>query len=373
MVAGEVSGDLLGAGLISALKKQASIECIGIGGQQMLSEGFQSLIPMEKLSVMGISGVILRYFELRRVLKQILNKFIEDPPDVFIGIDYSYFNVILEAQLKKQGIKTVHYVSPKIWAWRQKRVFNIKKAVDLVLTLFPFEKAFYDKYNVPATFVGHPLADYIDLNTDATRMKKNLHLPLNGPIIAVLPGSRMGELNYMGPLFLEVMQELQKKAPQLLFIVPMANQQLREIFEAQLHSSGYHLNIHILSGQARQAMAASDLVIVKSGTATLEAMLLKRPMIVAYKCSALSYAIVAPQVKVPYSALPNLLANQPIVPEFIQYAATATAIATTAFALLNDKTGRGQQMKQTFDAIHLQLRQNADERAAEAILTLIDR
>ena len=360
----------MGAGLITALKKQhPSIEFVGIGGPQMLKAGFNSLIPLEKLSVMGISGVIFRYFELRGILKNLLKEFTNRPPDLFIGIDYSYFNLLLAAPLKQQGIKTIQYVSPKIWAWRPKRVFKIKKAIDLVLTLFPFEKAFYDKYHVPATFVGHPLADYIDLSIDSASIKASLHYAPSDKIIAVLPGSRMGELKYMGPLFLEVMQTLQLTDPRLQFIVPMANPRLRETFETQLKTTGYRLNLQILNGQARQAMTAANLVIVKAGTATLEAMLLKRPMVVAYKCSALTYAIVAPQVRVAYSALPNLLANRAIVPEFIQHTAKAKCIAAKALTLLNENEG---DIRETFNTIHHQLRQNANERAADAVLNLIN-
>ena len=373
IVAGEMSGDLLGAGLIAAIKTQyPSVEFIGIGGPQMLKDGFHSLVPMEELSVMGISGVILRYFKLRKICKQLAREFTESPPDLFVGIDYSYFNLLLEALLKKQGVKTVQYVSPKVWAWRQKRVFKIKKATDLVLTLFPFEKQFYDKYNVPAQFVGHPLADYIELDVDANVIKRNLGYTAEDQVIAVLPGSRVGELKHMGPLFLDVMHDIQKKHDHIHFVVPMASQRLRQKFEEQIRLRGYRLNIQITNGESTSAMAASDVVIVKSGTATLEAMLLKRPMVVAYKCSALSYAIVAPQVKVPYAALPNLLANQYIVPEFIQTKAQAKPIADAVLAQLDGKTKAWGSTKQQFETIHLQLRQNANERAATAILKIIN-
>ena len=373
IVAGEMSGDLLGAGLITAIRNTyPSVQFVGIGGPQMLKVGFNSLIPMEELSVMGISGVLLRYFKLRKIFKYIVREFRRSPPDIFIGIDYSYFNLLIEAILKKQGIKTVQYVSPKVWAWRQKRVFKIKKATDLVLTLFPFEKRFYDKYDVPAQFVGHPLADAISLYVDATIMKKDLGYLADSQVIAVLPGSRVGELKHMGPLFLDVMNEIQKKHIHIHFIVPMASQRLRQKFEEQVRMKGYLLNIQITNGESKHAIAISEVVIVKSGTATLEAMLLKRPMVVAYKCSVLSYAIVAPQVKVPYAALPNLLANQCIVPEFIQANAQAKPIADAVLAQLDNTTKNWQVTKQQFETIHIQLRQNANERAASAILAMVN-
>lgn len=370
IVAGEMSGDLLGAGLIRELKKQEiPLEFTGIGGSLMLEEGFQSYINMERLSVMGFGDVLLRYPEFLRIRKKLLKEWTQNPPDVFIGIDYSDFNLSLELFLKRHGIKTVHMVSPKIWAWRQKRVFNIKKAVDLMLTLFPFEASFYQKHNVPVQFIGHPLADSIDLHFDTIQKKQHFGFTLQDKVIAVLPGSRMCEMKYMASLFIDVMKEISLHEPQVKFIVPMGNHNLRTYFEKQLRIKAYNLNIQLINGESQEAMAAANVVLVKSGTATLEAMLLKRPMVVAFKCSTLTHAIVAPQIKVPFISLPNLLAHQEIVPEFIQKKAVAKPIAQAILRLLNSP--KTQQLMEQFDNIHRTLRQQANQKAALAILNVL--
>lgn len=372
IVAGEMSGDILGAGLIAAIKKKhQSVEFIGVGGPKMIKQGFQSLVPMEELSVMGISGVILRYFKIKKIFNRLVDEFTKNPPDVFIGIDYSHFNLLLEGVLKKKGIKTVQYVSPKVWAWRQHRVFKIKKAVDMVLTIFPFEKKFYDQYHVPAHFVGHPLADDIEMNIETNYQKKLLGYAIEDRVIAVLPGSRVGELKHMGPLFLDVMHIIQLKYPDMHFIVPMASPLLRKAFELQRIRKGYSLKIKIIDGQSQTAMSASDLVVVKCGTATLEAMLLKRPMVVAFKCSTLTFAIIAPQVKIPYYSLPNLLAGRRLVPEYIQFTATAKSLADEVFSMLADSENVIKNNQEYFEGIHYQLRKNANETAANVVLNLI--
>lgn len=372
MVAGEMSGDLLGAGLIRELKKiHPDTEFLGIGGTQMLQEGLNSIVAMERLSVMGFKDVLLRLPEILRIHRQLVKKLINNPPDIFIGIDYSDFNLSVETKLKKQGIKTVHYVSPKIWAWREKRVFSIKKAVDLILTLFPFEEQFYQKYQVPVQFVGHPLADLIDIDANSNRIKKQMSYSPQDLVIAVLPGSRSGELKHMGPLFLDVMQEINLHNPLVHFIVPTASPKLRALFETQLQNKGYDLKVQITDGHAREAMMAANVVLTKAGTSTLEAMLLKRAMVVAFKCDAITYAIAAPLVKVPFISLPNLLAKQNLVPEYIQKEASPKPIANAVFNLLQSE---GQKiLLQEFTNLHYALRQNADEKAALAISKLLEK
>jgi lipid-A-disaccharide synthase len=371
MIAGEMSGDLLGAELIRELKKhQPHIEFEGIGGAQMLNEGFSSIVDMERMSVMGIVDVLKRYIELYKIRQRLAERWVMDPPDVFIGIDYADFNLGLAYRLKKHGIKTVQYVSPKIWAWRQKRVVYIKKAVDLVLTLFPFEESFYQQYDVPAQFVGHPLADIIDLEIDSKQKKMELGFKTEDRLIAVLPGSRTGEIKYLGPLFLDVMREISIHQPEMQFIVPLANAHLRDLFQEQVIRKKYHLNLHITKQNARDAMAAADAVLVKSGTSTLEAMLLKRPMVVAFKWSPLTHALIAPRLKIRFISLPNLLANRSLVPEYIQNKAKAKPIAQQMMQLLQSPNHK--HLMQQFADIHQSLRKNANEKAALTILKIID-
>lgn len=371
MIAGEMSGDLLGAGVIRELKKHLkNVEFIGVGGPQMLEEGFQSLANMSELSVMGISDVLRRYPQLYFIRKKLLKEWTINPPDVFIGIDYPDFNLSVETQLKRQNVKTVHLVSPKVWAWRQKRVYLIKKAVDLVLTLFPFEESFYQQYDVPAQFVGHPLADLIEITPNNAELRKKYNYKPDDSILAVLPGSRIGEIKYMGPLFLEVMQRIAVEMPHVHFIVPIACQELYPVFFKQFQARYNHLKIQIIQGNAREAMAISDVVLTKSGTATLEAMLLKRPMVVAFKWSKFTHAIIAPQVKSPYVALPNLLANKKLVPEFVQEKATANSITESVLNLLACPSQ--SNLNKQFTAIHHTLRQNANEKAALSILKILE-
>lgn len=371
IVAGEASGDLLGAGLMRELKKLLPhIEWMGIGGPEMMREGFNSMIDMQCLSVMGISDALLHYPKLCRIRKTLYKEWQKNPPDVFIGIDYPYFNLSLELRLKKLGIKTVHLVSPKIWAWRQKRVFYIKKAVDLILTLFPFEEALYQKYDVPVHYIGHPLADQIDLQIDANPVREQFGFSSQDKIISVLPGSRVSEIKHMGPLFLDVMHELSMHMPELQFVVPTANSNLKALFLQQMQSKGYDLKLKMLDGQSHEAMIASDFALVKSGTAALEAMLLKRPMVVAFKWSALNHAIIAPQVKIPFISLPNILANKKLIPEFIQSEALAKPIAQKVLQLL-DATNTAS-LKNQFTTIHQCLRQNASAKAALAIFKLLE-
>ncbi|WP_173237866.1 lipid-A-disaccharide synthase [Legionella antarctica] len=370
IVAGELSGDLLGAGLIYELKKHLNqVEFIGVGGPRMVAEGFQSLYDMKRLSVMGITDVLRRYPELYRIRQNLIQEWNRNPPDLFIGIDYTQFNLQLEQRLKHRGIKTVHIVSPKIWAWRQKRVLYIKKAVDLVLTLFPFEEQFYQKHGVPSQFIGHPLADQIPLDNNSTLIRQQGGFDADDEIVAVLPGSRAGELKYMMPLFLDVMKEISLSKPKIHFILPMANFNLRNLIMKQIKAKNYNLNLEIIDGRAQDAIIMSNVVLAKSGTATLEAMLLKRPMVVAFKWSFLTHLIIAPQLKIPSISLPNILANEELVPEFIQNKARCRPIAQKVLQLLN--TSDSSQLTNRFLSIHKTLRQNANEKAALAILKVL--
>jgi len=372
IVAGEMSGDLLGSGLMQSLKKyHNNIEFVGIGGPKMIDAGCQSLFPMERLAVMGIVEVLGRLRELLSIRKSLAEEFIQNPPDLFIGIDAPDFTISLELMLREKGIKTAHYVSPSIWAWRQKRVFKIKKAVDLMLTLLPFEAAFYEKYDVPVTFVGHPLANIINVDLDTNIAKKHWGYNPSDKIIAVLPGSRGGELKHIGPLFIEVMNQCFQIDPRIKFVVPVANAARRAQFERQLSLCETDLPVLLVDGHAREVMAGADAVLVASGTATLEAMLLKRPMVVAYKWGAITHAIISPLVKSRYISLPNLLADEELIPEFVQSQATPEKIVPALMTQLNDVANR-EKLTQRFNDIHHQLRQNASDEAALALMKLLE-
>ncbi len=372
IVAGEMSGDLLGSGLMQALKKQhGDIEFIGIGGPKMIDEGCRSLFPMERLAVMGIVEVLGRLRELLSIRKSLYDEFVKNPPDLFVGIDAPDFTIPLELKLREQGIKTAHYVSPSIWAWRQKRVFKIKRAVDLMLTLLPFEAAFYKKHDVPVTFVGHPLANIIDVDLSTDVAKRHWGYQLSDKVIAVLPGSRGGELKHIGPLFIEVMNQVHQIDPRVKFVVPLANAARKEQFERLLLLSEVELPIQLIEGHAREVMAGSDAVLVASGTATLEAMLLKRPMVVAYKWGVVTHKIISPLVKSPYISLPNLLSDSLLVPEFVQEKATPDNLVPAILDQLNNEANRAELFER-FNDIHLQLRQNASDEAATALLKLLE-
>lgn len=372
IIAGEMSGDLLGAGLIEAIKKRLpGVEFVGIGGPKMMDVGCHSLFPMERLSVMGIVEVLGRLGELLSIRKAVVDEFTQNPPALFIGIDSPDFVIPVEYKLRQQGVRTVHYVSPSVWAWRQKRVHKIRKSVNLMLTLFPFEAAFYEKFHVPVRFVGHPLANMIDPDLDGQRAKQHWGYGVHDRVVAVLPGSRGGELKYMGPLFIDTMRRMHLIDPRIKFVVPLANQARREQFEQQLLQFEQALPIQLIDGHPREVMAASDAVLVTSGTATLEAMLLKRPMVVAYKWGALTHAIISLLVKSDYVSLPNLLAGEELVPEYIQEEAQSEVLSRKMLELLND-TDRRDYLKRRFDEIHQSLRKNANEEAADAIVSLIE-
>lgn len=365
LVAGEASGDILGAGLMQALKqKHPQVEFIGVGGPRMEAEGLVSAFPMERLAVMGLVEVLGRLRELLGRRKRLIRDLIAAQPDVFIGIDAPDFNLTLELKLRQAGIRTVHYVSPSVWAWRQKRVLKIRQACDLMLTLFPFEARFYHDHQVPVRFVGHPLANTIPLEVDRRAARAALELDENERVVALLPGSRGGEVGRLGALFLDAAERLCALRPGIRFVLPCANAERRAQLEIML--AGRNLPLLLLDGRSHEALAACDAVLIASGTATLEALLHKRPMVVAYKVAPLTYRILRRLVKSPYISLPNLLAERLLVPELIQDAATPEALAQTVLPLLDD----GAVQTESFDRIHRALRQDASQQAADAVLKL---
>ena len=368
LVAGEASGDILGSGLMQAIKvRHPDAQFIGVGGPRMQAEGLVSYFPMERLAVMGLVEVLGRLPELLGRRRRLIRALIDERPDVFVGIDAPDFNLGVELKLRQAGIRTVHYVSPSVWAWRQKRVLKIRQACDLMLTLFPFEAQFYEAQQVPVCFVGHPLADTIALDADRAAARSALDLPDQGGVVALLPGSRGGEVERLGSLFLDAAERLRALRPGLRFVLPCANAERRAQVEAML--VGRELAVTLLDGRSHEALAACDAVLIASGTATLEALLFKRPMVVAYRVAPLTYRILKRLVKSPYISLPNLLAGRLLVPELIQDAATPEALAATLSPLLDD----GQVQTEGFDAIHRTLRRGASERAAEAVLQLAGR
>ncbi|VVO27670.1 lipid-A-disaccharide synthase [Pseudomonas fluorescens] len=365
LVAGEASGDILGAGLMRALKaRHPSVEFIGVGGPLMQAEGLTSYFPMERLAVMGLVEVLGRLRELLARRKKLIQTLIAEKPDVFIGIDAPDFTLNIELKLRQAGIKTVHYVSPSVWAWRQKRVLKIREGCDLMLTLFPFEAKFYEEQGVPVRFVGHSLADAIPLQADRAAARAELGLPA-GPLVALMPGSRGGEVGRLGGLFLDAAERLRALRPGVRFVMPCASPERRVQLEALL--AGRDLPLTLLDGRSHQALAACDAVLIASGTATLEALLYKRPMVVAYRLAPLTFWILKRMVKSPYISLPNLLAQRLLVPELLQDDATAQALAQTLAPLVGD----GEEQTRGFDEIHRTLRRDASNQAAEAVLKLI--
>lgn len=366
LVAGEASGDILGAGLMRALKAQhPAVEFIGVGGPLMQAEGLTSYFPMERLAVMGLVEVLGRLRELLARRKKLIATLIAEKPDVFIGIDAPDFTLNIELKLRQAGIKTVHYVSPSVWAWRQKRVLKIREGCDLMLTLFPFEAKFYEEKGVPVRFVGHSLADAIPLEADRSAARAELGLPEDAPLVALMPGSRGGEVGRLGSLFLDTAERLRAMRPGVRFVMPCASPERRVQLEELL--AGRDLPVTLLDGRSHQALAACDAVLIASGTATLEALLYKRPMVVAYRLAPLTFWILKRMVKSPYISLPNLLAQRLLVPELLQDDATPEALALTLSPLIDG----GEEQTTGFDQIHRTLRRDASNQAADAVLNLI--
>jgi lipid-A-disaccharide synthase len=372
IIAGEASGDILGAGLIRSLRKRyPHARFVGIGGDEMIAEGFHSLVPMERLSVMGLVEVLGRIRELFRIRGRLYEYFFANRPDVVIGIDSPDFTLAIERRCREAGIPSVHYVSPSVWAWRQKRIFKIAKSVDLMLTLFPFEARFYEEHQVPVAFVGHPLADRIAMEPDTRAARESLGLDTEKPVLAVLPGSRGGEVERLGTLFLQTSLWLQSRKPDLQLVIPCVNREREKQVQALVDALEVQLPVTLVRGRSREVMAASDVVLLASGTATLEAMLLKKPMVVGYRLSNLSYKLLSKLVKVPWVALPNLLARDSLVPELLQDDATPEALGAAVLERLDNEAER-ERLKQAFTELHETLRQDADEKAAQAITQLLE-
>jgi lipid-A-disaccharide synthase len=371
IVAGEASGDILGAGLMQALKRHFPDCCFeGIGGERMLAEGCHSFFPQDRLAVMGLIEPLKRLPELLGIRRFLKGHFLANPPDVFIGIDSPDFNLDLELDLKRAGIRTAHYVSPSVWAWRQGRIKKIKKAVDLMLTLLPFEAEFYRRHQVPVSFVGHPLADKISMEVDdKPAARQALELDPRKTYVALLPGSRASEVEHLGRVFLDAARRCVTEYGPMEFIIPSANP-FRHAQLEQLLKGYDNLTVHLVAGRSHQVMAAADVVAMASGTTTLEAMLLKRPMVIAYKMAPLSFAILSRIVKVPSVGLPNLLAGKTLVPEFLQDKASPEAVAAAIVEYLRNPQ-KVADLQEEYKALHQQLARDADAAAASAICTLL--
>ena len=385
IVAGEASGDLLGGHLIRALKAQRSdLTFIGIAGPKMISEGVTSLFPIEKLSVRGYVEVLKHLYGLLKLRKSLLKQLLAEKPDIFIGVDAPDFNFWLERKLKNHDIPTIHYVSPSIWAWRGGRMGKIKRAVSHVLALFPFEPALYEKAGVAVTYVGHPLADELPLKPSKTAAREILKIEKNKLVIAMLPGSRQSEVKQHADLLIKTAQIISKENKNSQFLVPLITRETRQLFETVLYNNTSHnqanlnnddspdetLDLDILFGHAHDAMEAADIVIVASGTATLEAALLKKPMVITYRMPAISWQILKRMRYQPYVGLPNILAGKFLVPELLQHDATPQKLADAVARLLSDDAYL-KEIKQEFTAIHHNLRQNSAKRAAEVVLSYI--
>jgi lipid-A-disaccharide synthase len=407
IVAGEASGDLLGCHLMRALKAQRSdLTFIGIAGPKMAAEGAKSLFPIEKLSVRGYVEVLKHLYGLLKLRKSLLKQLLAEKPDIFIGVDAPDFNFWLERQLKKRGIPAIHYVSPSIWAWRGGRMGKIKRAVSHMLALFPFEPALYEKAKVPVTFIGHPLADEIPLKPSKQAARDLLKIENGKFVVAMLPGSRQSEVNQHADLFVKTALMIHQENANTQFLVPLITRETRQIFEQALYKNIQekmalekvsleknlqdkadaenlssenisserinleHLELDILFGHAHDAMQAADVVLVASGTATLEAALLKRPMVITYRMPTLSWWILKRMNYLPYVGLPNILAGKFVVPELLQKEATPQKLADAVSLLLVDKT-RIKEIEQEFTNIHKSLRQNSAKKAAQVVLSYL--
>ena len=373
MVAGEASGDQLAAHLIGALReRRPQMQFTGIGGPKMAAQGFASDFPMEKLSVRGYTEALLHYREIMGIRRRLAKRMLAERPDLFIGVDSSDFNLGLERQLKNAGIPAIHYVSPAVWAWRRWRVRRIARSVTHVLCMFPFEAPLYDKAGVPATYVGHPLADVIPLDPKKDEAKAQLRLPARKLIVALLPGSRRSELRHMAAAFLLAAHRFRQEVPEVHFVCPMVTRETRDMFEQAVYEQQQtELPLTLMFGHSHEALAAADLALVASGTATLEAALFKTPMVITYRQSPLSWALMRSMLYLPYVGMPNILAGEKLVPELLQDQASPEALAGALLALLRDSAARKRQIER-FRDFHGLLRQNTAEKAADAVLEVMD-
>jgi lipid-A-disaccharide synthase len=374
MVAGEASGDMLAAHLIGALKaRRPGMMFAGIGGPKMAAQGFESHYPMEKLSVRGYAEVLRHYNEIMGIRRRLAREMIEERPDLFIGVDSSDFNLGLERQLKDAGIPAIHYVSPSVWAWRGWRVRKIARSVNHILCMFPFEQPLYEKAGVPVTYVGHPLADVIPLEPKKDEARAQLRLPSGKLIVALLPGSRRSEMHYMASAFVLAAHRFRQEVHDVHFVCPTVTRDTRDMFERAVHQQQRtDLPLTLLFGHSHEALAAADIALVASGTATLETALFKTPMVIAYRQSPITWALMRSMLYLPYVGMPNILAGERLVPELLQDEATPAALAAALLALLRDSAARRRQIERFHDFHHL-LRQNTAVKAADAVLGLLGR
>ncbi|MBI4987459.1 MAG: lipid-A-disaccharide synthase [Rhodocyclales bacterium] len=374
MVAGEASGDLLASHLIQALKRRLpEADFYGIGGPRMQAAGFRTLFPAEKLAVRGYAEVLRHYREITGIRRKFLAGMLDDPPQAFIGVDAPDFNLHLEKRLKAHGIPAIHYVSPSIWAWRGGRIRGIAQSVSHMLALFPFEEEIYRRNSIPVSYVGHPLADVIPLEVDRSALREKLDIPQDQLVFALLPGSRQSELHFMAETFIEAAKRLHQRFPQARFLVPLATRETRDMFELALYRlSAQALPITRLFGHAHDALGVADGVLVASGTATLEAALLKKPMVIAYRMSPWSWRLMRRMKYQPWVGLPNILSGRFVVPEFLQDDATPDNLAQALGNLVEDQA-TCRRIAGVFTLLHEQLRQDSSERAADAIMHCLNR
>jgi lipid-A-disaccharide synthase len=369
MVAGEASGDQIAAPLIAALKARRNpLALAGIGGPRMQALGLESHYPMEKLSVRGYAEVLTHYGEIMSIRRRLIQGLLADRPDVYIGVDASEFNLGIERRLKDAGIPAIHYVSPQIWAWRGWRVHRIARSVTRILVMFPFEPALYEKAGVPVTYVGHPLADLIPLEPNRLEARAALRLPSGKLIVALLPGSRRSELHYMARSFVLAAHRFRQEVPDVHFVCPAVTRETRDMFERTVHEQQRtDLPLTLLFGHSHEALAAADLALVASGTATLETALFKTPMVITYRQSPITWALMRRMFYLPYVGMPNVLAGERLVPELLQGEANPAALAGALLALLRDTHAQRRQIERFHEFHHL-LRQSAADKAAVAIL-----
>ncbi|WP_373082703.1 lipid-A-disaccharide synthase [Zhongshania sp.] len=368
IIAGEASGDILGADLIRAIKARfPDAEFEGVGGPLMIGQGCHSLCEMDRLSVMGLVEPLKRLPELLRLRRMLKTHFLHWQPAIVVGIDSPDFNLNIERFLRKRGIKTLHYVSPSVWAWRQGRVKGIAKSVDHMLTLFPFEERFYQEHGVPVTCVGHPLADQIPLADQRSAARAELDVEDGHPVMAILPGSRSGEVAQLIRPFIDTAQWLRRAQPNIEFLIPAANAERKIQILQAIGSFSQDLPVRVVSGQSRTVMAAADVVLMASGTTSLEALLLQRPMVVAYRFGKWSFKLLSRLVKTPYFSLPNLLAQRALVPEVLQDEVCAEVMGPLLLEQLNNANHR-ETLINEFQSIHRQLALGASERAADVVL-----
>ncbi|WP_439294817.1 lipid-A-disaccharide synthase [Lonepinella sp. BR2882] len=376
IVAGEVSGDILGAGLIRSLKSHyPQAKFIGIAGKNMLAEGCESLIDIEEIAVMGLAEILKHLPRLLKIRKNTVQTLLSQKPDIFIGIDSPEFNLYVEQKLKNQGVKTIHYVSPSVWAWRQKRIYKIAQATDLVLAFLPFEKAFYDRFNVPCRFIGHTMADAIPLKPNRIDVCQQLDLDPSQRYMTILVGSRGAEVEFLAEPFLKTAILLKQQYPDLHFLVPLVNEKRREQFQRIKAQIAPDLNLIMLDGKARQAMIIAQATLLASGTAALECMLCKSPMVVGYRMKPLTYFLAKRLVKTPYISLPNLLANEMLVPEMIQQDCTPEKLAeklAVYFEQSESAVQYRQVLIQRFTELHKLIQCDADSQAAQAVMDVLE-